>query len=132
MKQSNTSERLKYLIQTRNLKQVDILSLCQPICKRFGIRLERNDLSQYVSGKNAPGQDKLFVLSNALNVSEAWLMGYDVPMARTIEEKTPEAEAPRVDERFEKMWAMYSALSDSEKDAADKYLAFLLDSQKND
>ena len=85
MKQSNTSERLKYLMQIRGLKQVDILNLCQPICKKFGIRLERNDLSQYVSGKNAPGQDKLFVLSNALNVSEAWLMGYDVPLTRTYD-----------------------------------------------
>ncbi len=132
MKQSNTSERLKYLMEIRKLKQVDILSICQPFCKKYGIRLERNDLSQYVSGKNSPGQDKLFVLSNALNVSEAWLMGYDVPMARITEEKAPEAEASKADERFEKIWAMYSALSDSEKDAADKYLAFLLESQKND
>lgn len=47
-------------------------------------------------------------------------------------EKAPDAETPRADERFEKMWAMYSSLSDEDKDAADKYLAFLSKNQKND
>lgn len=42
----------------------------------------KSDISQYVSGKVEPGQDKLTILGLALNVSEAWLMGYDVPMAR--------------------------------------------------
>lgn len=42
-------------------------------------------MSQYVSGRTEPGQDKLTILGLALNVSEAWLMGYDVPMER----KTP-------------------------------------------
>lgn len=39
---------------------------------------EKNDLSQYVSGKSKPGQSKLYILSLALNVSEEWLMGYGV------------------------------------------------------
>ena len=42
----------------------------------------RNDLSQYLSGKFQPKQAKLTVLALALNVSEAWLMGYDVPRSR--------------------------------------------------
>lgn len=44
--------------------------------------MNKSDLSQYVSGKVEPNQDKLFVLGNALKVNEAWLMGYDVPMSR--------------------------------------------------
>lgn len=66
------------------LRQVDILDACAPYCKMYNVKIGRNDLSQYVSGKVEPKQDKLTILSMALNVSEAWLMGYDVPMARDI------------------------------------------------
>ena len=82
MKQSNTSERLKEIMNTRNLKQVDILEKAKPYCEKYGIRLGRNDISQYVSGKVTPGQEKLTILGLALDVTEAWLMGYDVPMDR--------------------------------------------------
>ena len=66
----------------RNLRQIDILELCKPYCQKYNIKLGRNDLSQYVSGKVEPGQKKLTVLGMALNVNEAWLMGFDVPMER--------------------------------------------------
>jgi repressor LexA len=68
----------------RGLRQVDILRMCEPICKQHNVRLGRNDISQYLSGYAAPKQDKLTVLALALNVSEAWLMGYDVPMQRNF------------------------------------------------
>lgn len=80
MKNSNTALRLKQLMKERNLKQIDIVKLAEPYCKENNIRLGRNDISQYVSGKSEPGQHKLYILGKALNVSEAWLMGYDVPM----------------------------------------------------
>ena len=35
-----------------------------------------------MSGYTQPKSDKLFILSKALNVNEAWLMGLDVPMER--------------------------------------------------
>lgn len=82
MKISNTSERLKTLMESRNLRQVDILEKCEPYCKQYGVQLKKNALSEYVNGKTEPGQHKLTILGLALNVSEAWLMGYDVPMER--------------------------------------------------
>ena len=78
---NNTSERLKYLMEERGLKQIDILNKCIPICDKFGVKMGRNDISQYVSGKVKPKQDKLSILAIALGVNEAWLMGYDVPIA---------------------------------------------------
>lgn len=77
-----TSSRLKRLMSERNLRQVDILEKAAPFCSKYGVKLNKSDLSQYITGKVAPGQDKLSVLGHALNVSEAWLMGYDVPMER--------------------------------------------------
>ena len=69
-------------MESRNLRQVDILEKCEPYCKQYGVQLKKNALSEYVNGKTEPGQHKLTILGLALNVSEAWLMGYDVPMER--------------------------------------------------
>lgn len=87
MKVSNTSKRLKELMETRNLRQVDILNLTKPVCEQYDVKMNKSDISQYVSGKNEPAQDKLIVLGAALNVSEAWLMGFDVPMEREYSNK---------------------------------------------
>ena len=79
-KRTTTAERLKEIMQQRGLKQIDIVNAAQPFCKKYGVKLGRNDVSQYVSGKVAPNQHKLTVLALALNVSEVWLMGYDQPV----------------------------------------------------
>ena len=81
----NTADRLKELMDTRGLKQKDIVDLCQPFCQKYGERLNKSHLSQYVNGKHAPEQKKLTILGMALNVSEGWLMGLDVPMERTVQ-----------------------------------------------
>lgn len=78
----NTSTRLKQIMQERNLRQVDVLERTIPLCRKYDVKMNKSDISQYVSGKVEPNQDKLFVLSLALNVSEGWLMGFDVSKAR--------------------------------------------------
>lgn len=82
MKKENTAIRLRTLMDTRGIRQVDILNLAAPYCEKYNVKMNKSDISQYCSGKTEPNQDKLFVLGAALNVSEAWLMGYDVPMER--------------------------------------------------
>lgn len=66
----------------RGLKQSDILDAAKPFCQKYNIKLNKSDLSQFVNGKVEPGQWKLTILGLALNVSESWLMGLDVPMER--------------------------------------------------
>ena len=78
----NTAARLKQIMEERKLKQVDILNLSLPYCKKYDVKMNKSDISQYVSGKNEHGQEKLVVLGMALGVSEAWLMGLDVPKTR--------------------------------------------------
>lgn len=78
MKQS-TQQRLNQLMSERGLKQVDILNMSIPLQERTGIKMSKSHLSQYVNGKSQPDQHKLYLLSKTLNVSEAWLLGYDVP-----------------------------------------------------
>lgn len=96
MKQVTTSERLKQIMSDRNLRQVDIIEKSKQYQKLLGVKLGRSTLSQYVSGKSVPAQKQLYLLSKTLNVSEAWLMGYDVEMERTPDEKrakTPKEQA---------------------------------------
>ncbi|HDL2079330.1 TPA: S24 family peptidase [Enterococcus faecium] len=50
-----------------------------PLQKETGIKMSKSHLSQYVNGKSSPDQHKLYLLAKTLNVSEAWLLGYDVP-----------------------------------------------------
>ena len=67
-------------MDSKNLRQIDILNLAKPFCVAQNVKLGKNDLSQYVSGKVQPKDDKLHILSQALSVTELWLRGYDVPM----------------------------------------------------
>lgn len=82
MKKYNTSDRLRQIMNERNLRQIDILNLTVPYCKKYDVKMNKSDISQYVSGKVEPNQDKLAVLGMALGVNEAWLMGYDIPRER--------------------------------------------------
>lgn len=70
---SNTADRLKAAINIKEMKQTEL-------AERTGIN--KGTLSSYMSGKFEPKQNNLYILAKALNVSEAWLMGYDVPMER--------------------------------------------------
>lgn len=82
MKVSNTTERLKLIMKERNLRQADLMELVAPYCEKYHILMGKSSISLYVNGKVEPNQGKLFILGQALNVSEAWLMGYDVPRER--------------------------------------------------
>ena len=80
MKKTDTANRLKEIMRIRNLRQVDIVNLAKPFCEKYNVKLGKNDLSQYISGKVEPRQEKLAILGMSLGVNEAWLRGFDVPM----------------------------------------------------
>lgn len=106
MKKFTTADRLKQIMKERRIKQIDILEACQPYCEEYGVQLKKNDLSQYVSGKVEPRQDKLSILGMALNVNEVWLMGYNVPAGRDELTKLEQHNENEVDacELFEKCY----------------------------
>ena len=67
------SNRIKMALSIRAMKQSEICHIT---------KIPKSALSQYISGAFEPKQDRIYLISKALNVSEAWLMGYDVPMER--------------------------------------------------
>ncbi|WP_190288335.1 helix-turn-helix domain-containing protein [Lactococcus protaetiae] len=86
---TDTSNRLKQLMSERSLKQVDILNLSNPYQKKYGIKLSKSTLSQYVNGIQSPDQNRIYLLAQTFGVSEAWLMGFDVPMLESERPKPP-------------------------------------------
>ena len=67
------SKRLAEALVIRNMKQADLCKLA---------KVPKSSLSLYLSGAYEPKQDRIYAMAKVLNVSEAWLMGYDVPMDR--------------------------------------------------
>ena len=66
-------DRIKRALSIRGMKQSE---LCQ------ATKIPKSAISQYISGAFEPKQDRIYIIAKALNVSEAWLMGYNVPMER--------------------------------------------------
>lgn len=64
------AERLKYAMEQKQMKQVDLIRLAE----ERGIKLGKSHISQYVSGKNIPRPDTLQFLAKTLKVEESWLM----------------------------------------------------------
>lgn len=62
------SKRLKKAIESKGITQSEL-------AKSSGIRA--SSISDYLTGKYAPKQDKIYLLAKALGVTPGWLMGYD-------------------------------------------------------
>lgn len=67
---------LRQVMDERQLKSVDI-------CRLTG--LGSGAVSQYLSGKRTPKLSTIELFSKALNISETWLLGLDVPQEREPE-----------------------------------------------
>ena len=120
MKESNTRERLQYYMSEFGIKQMDIIEKCKPYCNKYGIALSKSALSLYLSGKVEPKQDKIFILAKGLHVSEAWLMGFDVPMEPPSKEK----------EDRSKLKLLLSYLNDEGRRKVFDYISDLIDNPK--
>lgn len=119
MKKDTTADRLKQIMKERNLRQVDIIKKTEPYCKKYGVKMNKSDISQYVSGKVEPSQEKLVILGMALNVQEAWLMGLDVPRDR-------KENAQKAQEDFELLYK-FSLLNERQKDLVMKIIDSLIE-----
>ena len=79
---ASIADRLREAMTSRKIKQVDIE-------RQTGIN--RSAISRYLSGEYEPKSKPIYELARVLDVSEQWLMGYDVPMERTKIQKNNDA-----------------------------------------
>ena len=78
---ASCGQRISKALMIRDIKQSDLCKLAN---------VPKSSLSLYLSGAYEPKQDRVYDMAKALNVNEAWLMGYDVPMERQIKKASPE------------------------------------------
>ena len=71
MANEDFSVRLKKGLNIRNMKPIEL-------AEKLGIN--RGIISQYLSGRYKPNHHRFYDIAKALNVSEAWLLGFDVPI----------------------------------------------------
>lgn len=76
-KTATFAQRLREGLDLRGMKQIELAT-------RSGI--SKYSISHYLKGDWEGKQDAVYELARALNVSEAWLMGYDVPAERSAPE----------------------------------------------
>ena len=67
-------DRLQEVMRSKGVRATDIAQHTS---------IPKGAISYYLSGKSQPKADRLHILAKYLNVSEAWLLGFDVAMART-------------------------------------------------
>lgn len=66
-------DRLNEALTLRNMKASEL-------AEKTG--MYKSKISQYINGVYEAKQEALYKIAKALDVSEAWLMGYDVPMEK--------------------------------------------------
>lgn len=79
-KVESCSKRIADALKIKGMKQAELCKLAN---------VPKSSLSLYLSGAYEPKQDRVYDMAKALNVNEAWLMGYDVPMERQIKKTSP-------------------------------------------
>ncbi|WP_314161217.1 S24 family peptidase [uncultured Gemella sp.] len=87
---ATSTERINQIMKEKKLRQIDVLNLAKPFQQKYNIKFSKSHLSQYVNGKSNPDNKKIFLLSKVFGITEAWLLGYNVPRYERIENTGPQ------------------------------------------
>lgn len=114
------SKRLNYAMSIRHISQAELSEKT---------KISTGSLSQYMNGKINPKQDRIFILARVLSVSEAWLMGYDVPMEKEKAERLDFNQFVNIDvtEDVKLLVERYTKLDEQKKEHILKTLEYLLE-----
>lgn len=112
-------DRLKKALDYKGVKPIDV-------CEKTGI--PKSAMSYYLSGRSEPKANRLYVIAKALDVSEAWLLGYDVPIDRSEDQKENDAlaelsERIKKDREFRRLIVQISRLNPQQVDGIKNLLS---------
>jgi len=77
-KTAELKDRLRAALNDKRMKPIELSELTG---------IPKSMISYYLSGKSLPKADRIYKIALALDVNEAWLMGYDIAKERTGEQK---------------------------------------------
>lgn len=98
-KRDEIKDRIYLALALNDMKPIEL-------SEKTGI--SKSTISQYMSGYSKPKQDRIYLLAKALNVSEAWLLGYDV----SSERKEP---VPEYDPQIQEVTDLFCRLNQEQK-----------------
>lgn len=79
--------RMQQLLDVKQITKAEL-------ARRTGI--SRSSITRYVKGDWEGKQDAVYKIALEMDVSEAWLMGYDVPMQRIVAPEAPDVDSYNV------------------------------------
>lgn len=83
--------RLKLAMAKMNIRPIELAEIT---------KIPKSSISQYMSGYAKPNSERVYLISKALNVTEAWLMGFDVPSNRSLENISKKFPEPNITEDY--------------------------------
>lgn len=110
MKIATSQQRIQQLMDLYNLSLTEM-------SKRTG--LAKSTLSYYVNGKSIPRQEQIGIIADAFHIDPAWLLGYDVEMAK----KPPQTGPAFTPEEIE-ILVEYRKADGATKDMIQRLLAY--------
>ena len=112
------AQRIRRALEIRNMKQADLCELA---------KVPKSSLSLYLSGAYEPRQDRLTQMAMVLNVTETWLMGYDVPMER---ENTKTFVSQNLSEGEQKLLDLFRRVPESQQEMVLQMISVALNNIK--
>ena len=120
MNKVDIKERIKQGLEIREITQTQLATKAN---------IDKGQLSSYISGKYKPRQNNIDALAKALNVNEAWLMGFDVPMER-VSGKAESKQEPSYSSQCKEIIEVYEQLSAHNQKKVLTYSKNLLSTQQ--
>lgn len=115
---SSLKDRLYEAMTIRGKKAVDLVR---------DLKIPKSAVSQYLSGKSQNmDSERLYVIARYLDVDEPWLLGFDVPMERPVEEKKEQpTENDGLSEKKKAFIDKVMQMSDADLDRLDQILSLV-------
>lgn len=76
------ANRLLIAMNNKKINQVELADKT----KAYSKSISQSLINKYLKGKALARQNNIYILCKILDVDEAWIMGYDVPIQRTPDE----------------------------------------------
>lgn len=117
-------DRLQKALDLKEKKAVDLAR---------DLNIPKSAISQYLSGnRTIKDSQRLYAIAKYLDVSEAWLMGFDVPMERPMEQKENDelvdlVDKLKKDKRFKQLCLKLSNLNQDKIEGLMKLMDIQLD-----
>lgn len=112
------ANRIRTALKCRRMKQVELCELAN---------VPESSMSLYLKGAYEPKQDRIYTMARVLNVNEAWLMGYDVPMER---ESVKGANTIEVTDAEQQLLDLFRRVPESQQDMVLQMISVALNNLK--